>query len=82
MFTTTEYLELEGWGHSTYSQVLELAERAGVRTLRFFHHSPKRTDDELDHIVRHFREETGARGMKLELDAAAEGALDILDSRR
>ena len=76
MFTTEEYQELEGWGHSTFSQVLELGERAGVRSLRFFHHSPKRADAELDLIVQHFREEIGVHGMGLELDAAAEGALD------
>jgi phosphoribosyl 1,2-cyclic phosphodiesterase len=79
MFTTEEYQELEGRGHSTFSQVLELAERAGVRTLRFFHHSPKRSDSELQVIVQHFREELGIRGIGLELDAAAEGALDNVE---
>ena len=29
-YTTQEYLTKEGWGHSTFQQALELAERAGV----------------------------------------------------
>jgi ribonuclease BN (tRNA processing enzyme) len=73
MFTEEEYRKLEGWGHSTFSQALELANRAGVDGLHFFHHSPKRTDKELDHILRSFREEVAARGLGLELSAATEG---------
>ena len=50
-FTEEEYLTREGWGHSTFSQSFALAERAGVKQLQFFHHSPHRSDQELDRIV-------------------------------
>ncbi len=73
MFTNEEYRTREGWGHSTFSQALELAEQASVKRLDFFHHSPNRSDEELDGIVRHFREEVGVRGLKLDIHAAAEG---------
>jgi len=74
MFTTEEYSSREGWGHSTFSQAMELAERARVKQLQFFHHAPSRSDTELDRIVQHFREEVGVRGLDMEVNAAAEGA--------
>jgi len=78
MFTAEEYQSREGWGHSTFAQAFELAERAGVRALQFFHHSPHRSDAKLDGIVRHFREKVGARGLGLDIQAAAEGVRLIL----
>jgi phosphoribosyl 1,2-cyclic phosphodiesterase len=71
-YTTAEYPEKEGWGHSTFRQSLELAERAGVSALHFFHHSPHRSDDDLDAIVRELRDDVASRGLSLEVAAAAE----------
>jgi phosphoribosyl 1,2-cyclic phosphodiesterase len=71
-YTTREYAEKEGWGHSTYQQSLALAERAGVSALHFFHHSPHRSDDELDAIVQEARADLARRGSSLEVGAAAE----------
>ncbi len=73
MFTAEEYRSREGWGHSTFSQAFDLAEKAGVRGLQFFHHSPHRSDSDLDRIVQHFREQAGARGLSLKVQAATEG---------
>ncbi len=39
-----------GWGHSTVSQVWQLALSAQVKTLVLFHHDPLRTDSELEEI--------------------------------
>ncbi len=78
MFTAKEYEKLEGWGHSTYAQAVELAERAGVKELHFFHHSPKRADDELARILRLFREGIGTRGFRLELAVSTEGVKHTL----
>lgn len=50
-FTDAEYPEFKGWGHSTWQQALKLAEKAGVRTPVLFHHSPGRSDDDLDEIA-------------------------------
>jgi phosphoribosyl 1,2-cyclic phosphodiesterase len=71
-YTDQEYSAKEGWGHSTFRQSMDLAERAGVSTLHFFHHSPHRSDDELDVIVKEMKDEVAASGLGLEVEAAAE----------
>jgi ribonuclease BN (tRNA processing enzyme) len=73
MYTDEEYQGRVGWGHSTFSQSLRLAEEGGVGKLLFFHHDPTRTDDELDSIVARLRDEALARGSSLEIGAATEG---------
>ncbi|HEX7087297.1 MAG TPA: MBL fold metallo-hydrolase [Vicinamibacterales bacterium] len=45
----------QGWGHSTWTQAVALAERAGVRELVLFHHDPERSDEALDEIVEQAR---------------------------
>ncbi len=39
------------WGHSTYTEALEMATLAQVGKLVLFHHSPSRTDQQLDQIA-------------------------------
>ena len=73
MFTDEEYRVRAGWGHSTFQQTLDLAAEAGAKRLMFFHHAPERTDEALAEIVDRRREEAAARGLHLEVDAAAEG---------
>jgi phosphoribosyl 1,2-cyclic phosphodiesterase len=43
-----EYESKVGWGHSAVEQVVDLADRAGVRTLYLFHHDLSQTDDDID----------------------------------
>ncbi len=50
-YTQGEYDEREGWGHSSTSQVVTFAERAGAERLVLFHHDPLHTDDQLDAIL-------------------------------
>ena len=73
MFTDAEYPAREGWGHSTFTQAVELAQRAGVRSLRFFHHAPDRSDAELLDILTDLSDRLVASGDRLELGVAAEG---------
>jgi phosphoribosyl 1,2-cyclic phosphodiesterase len=73
MYTEEEYGSRAGWGHSTFSQSVRLAEEGGVKQLLFFHHDPTRTDDQLDEIVARMRDETLARGSDLVIGAATEG---------
>jgi phosphoribosyl 1,2-cyclic phosphodiesterase len=73
MFTAEEYRNRVGWGHSTFDQVLELALRSDVRRLFFFHHSPERSDQELDAILDEMRRLASAQGSSLRIDAADEG---------
>ncbi len=68
-----EYTRYRGWGHSCVGDAVRLAEDAGARRLLLFHHSPERSDDELDGIVHDLRRGLADRGSVLRVDAAAEG---------
>ena len=50
-YVASEYEEHRGWGHSTWQQAIEAAERAGVERLLTVSHDIDRTDAELDAIV-------------------------------
>jgi phosphoribosyl 1,2-cyclic phosphodiesterase len=50
-FVESERRLADDYGHATVEETLELAARAGVRHLVLFHHSPVRTDDQLDHLL-------------------------------
>jgi phosphoribosyl 1,2-cyclic phosphodiesterase len=80
MYTDEEYVRRRGWGHSTFSQSVRLAEEGGVGKLLFFHHDPTRTDDDLDDIVARQRDEAAARGSSLAIEAAQEGVDMALES--
>lgn len=72
-YTTEEYGNHRGWGHSTYRDGVELALEAGVETLVLFHHEPRRTDEQLDRQVEACRTMVQERGASLQVMAAAEG---------
>lgn len=67
-YTDEEYPHRRGWGHSTWSQAVDVARRARVRRLALFHHDPRRDDDALAII------EDRARGHFAPTFAAREGA--------
>jgi len=72
MLTDAEYETRRGWGHSTFAQAVRLAEEAGVRRLRLFHHAPDRSDAELEAIAAELRRGLAGRGAEMELEVAAE----------
>jgi phosphoribosyl 1,2-cyclic phosphodiesterase len=77
-YTEEEYETHRGWGHSTYGDAVALALECGVETLVLFHHSPDRSDDELDTRVNECRSATARSGRTLRIIAAAEGLeLDV-----
>lgn len=49
-YTDAEYEQRVGWGHSSYSHMLDFARLTGVRSLATFHHDPSHTDDMLDEM--------------------------------
>ena len=49
-YTDEELLTHRGWGHSSYSQAIEVAERAGVKQLVMTHHDPDHNDEFLRNI--------------------------------
>ncbi len=72
-YTIEEYRTKTGWGHSFYDFAVEMALRAKVKKLIFFHHDPLRTDKDMDLQVQRAKSIVSQRGAKLELDAAFEG---------
>jgi phosphoribosyl 1,2-cyclic phosphodiesterase len=54
-FTEGERALADAYGHATIDDAIKLATDAGVGTLVLFHHSPVRTDDQLDAIARDYR---------------------------
>jgi phosphoribosyl 1,2-cyclic phosphodiesterase len=50
-FVETERRLADDYGHATVEETVALAEDAGVRVLVLFHHSPVRTDSQLDRIL-------------------------------
>lgn len=51
-YTAEELLSHRGWGHSSFDQALEVAERAGVKKLAITHHDPEHNDTFLTKIER------------------------------
>lgn len=72
-YTSEEYEQHRGWGHSTYEDAVELAIDAGVERLVLYHHKPERTDADVDHWVDACQTIARGRGSGLEVIAAAEG---------
>ncbi len=55
-YTPEEYERYKEWGHSSYSQALSLAFEAGVKRFGLFHHSPERSDREINELVEKCRQ--------------------------
>lgn len=50
-YTHEEYKIKKGWGHSVFTDTLELALKAKVKKLGLFHHNSERSDREVDEMV-------------------------------
>ena len=65
-YTPEEYNTYRDWGHSVYTDALELARQAAVKKLGLFHLNPERTDQQMDNIVKDCRKRIAARGSNLD----------------
>lgn len=72
-FTPLEYSQKPHWGHSCPEDAIEIAREAGARTLMLFHHSPDRTDAQIDEILGVHRAQQVRDGSRLIIHAAYEG---------
>ena len=83
-FTEDERFLAEDYGHATVQDAIALAEDAGVGMLVLFHHSPVRTDGELDRIADGFASRiplvTAAEGMRIPVVAVAPDASQRIGS--
>ena len=64
-YTPEEYKTYMDWGHSVYTDALDLAQQAAVKKLGLFHLNPERTDKEMDKIVKDCRNRIAAKGSNL-----------------
>ena len=72
-YTADEYKLKKGWGHSTFDDVLDLAQKAGVKRLALFHHDPAHDDDAMDALTSSCVAIVSSRKAALEVFAAREG---------
>ncbi len=74
-YTDAEYPSRVGWGHSSVSQVADLAHRAGVKHLCLVHHDPTQTDDDIDAKLADCQAVLQRLGATLRVSAPAEGTV-------
>jgi phosphoribosyl 1,2-cyclic phosphodiesterase len=65
-FTEEEYRWARSWGHTVYTDALNLALEARVKTFGLFHHNQERTDAALEGFLQSCRRIVGERGDVLE----------------
>ena len=64
-YTPGEYKTFIDWGHSVYTDTLELAQKAEVKKLGLFHLNQERTDAAMDKIVKDCRKRIAVKGLNL-----------------
>jgi len=72
MYTGEELSRRQGYGHSSYSQAVDLALESGAKTCILFHHDPAHDDDFIDRIVVECRRRIEQSGSPLRCLAAEE----------
>jgi phosphoribosyl 1,2-cyclic phosphodiesterase len=68
-FDKEEYSRFKAWGHSRYTDAVELAIKAGVSRLGLFHINNRRTDRQVDAMVKESRRIIERRGAAVECTA-------------
>jgi phosphoribosyl 1,2-cyclic phosphodiesterase len=77
-YTPEELSRRRGWGHSAWTDVLDLAISAGVKQVALFHHDPDHSDSFLDGIRSAALQRAAAAGVGITCDLAREGDLLIV----
>jgi len=74
-YTPEELEHRRGWGHSAWTDVLDLAMVAGVKQLVLFHHDPDHSDAFLDAVGNAVQERIAGSTPSMACQMAREGAL-------
>ena len=77
-YTSEDYAEKVGWGHSACTDAVEVALRANAKRFVLFSHDPMQNDDAVDAKLEQCRALALSRGSGLEVLAAAEGRSIVL----
>ncbi len=72
-YTTKEYPQKIGWGHSSIEDTVEFAWRAHVGKLAVFHHDPLHDDKTIDGMIRIAQKLVAQHGAKVKCIGAREG---------
>ena len=72
-YTPEEYPQKTGWGHSTYTDVLNMAMNAGAKRLGLFHLNQERNDDEMDEMVKKCNKIVAKKGSNMDCFGVAFG---------
>jgi ribonuclease BN (tRNA processing enzyme) len=73
-YTPQEIDRREGWGHSDYEAVVDVAHRAKAKKLVLFHHDPSRKDSEVTAIKSQCEKLATAKNSTMIIEAAKEGS--------
>jgi ribonuclease BN (tRNA processing enzyme) len=74
-YTPEELKHRRGWGHSAWTDVLDLAMVAGVTHLVLFHHDPDHSDGFLDAVGKAVQERIAESGASITCELAREAGL-------
>ncbi|MBI4537716.1 MAG: response regulator [candidate division NC10 bacterium] len=77
-YTPEELERRRGWGHSAWTDVVDLAAAAKVKRLVLFHHDPDHSDAFLDSLLVLAEKRAASSGTALTCDLAREGDLIVL----
>jgi phosphoribosyl 1,2-cyclic phosphodiesterase/CheY-like chemotaxis protein len=72
-YTDADYAKKVGWGHSCISRVVDIADKANVKSLYLHHHDPDQTDQDIDDKLAVARALLSSRNSKTHCLAAKEG---------
>lgn len=77
-YTTEEYKEKRGWGHSPLESVVRFSVQANVKKFALFHHDPMHDDDFIDGMVQEAKQQTAVFEGNTECIGAREGLEIVL----
>lgn len=77
-FTAEEYKKTRTWGHSVYTDALNMAMAANAKQFGLFHLNQDRSDDEVDAMVQHCQTIVAGSNSTLECFAACPGMEIVL----
>lgn len=78
-YSPEDYQTKRGWGHSCYTDVVNMAIDAGVKSLYMYHHDPNHNDDEIEAFHEESLKIIQQRGASLQCHVAREGLIVPLD---
>jgi len=77
-YTDLDYQLKAGWGHSSTSRVVDIADKGKVKLLCLYHHDPDQMDDDIDRKLEHAIQLLKERNSSTECIAPKEGEKIIL----